>query len=210
MPIKETLSYFLEMLSELRQQVTRLRDLGRVDAARAEIDAALKRYTGSNLELLRALPRDQLLNLLMSGGRLDADKTFFIAEMLVLESELGGVPLEHHLKALTLYLEAFESEDELFGPYGDRLSLLTQQLDGDLPTELGLRAFEVCAAAGAYARAEDVLFSLLEGGDNGELLARGQSFYLELLRRSDDALEAGGLPRDEVEESLRELNRRMP
>ncbi|MDQ3460312.1 MAG: DUF6483 family protein, partial [Deinococcota bacterium] len=56
--------------------------------------------------------------------------------------------------------------------------------------------------------AEDVLFSLLEAAPDELLLEQGRSFYRTLLSLDDDSLEAGGLPRDEVEEGLGELERR--
>lgn len=54
--------------------------------------------------------------------------------------------------------------------------------------------------------AEDALFKVLDlAGDNPDVIQRGMRFYDALLSRTDDELEAGGLPREEVEESRREL-----
>jgi hypothetical protein len=64
---------------------------------------------------------------------------------------------------------------------------------------------------GAFARAEDVLFKLLEAEpENTALHSEGRAFYERLLRESDASLEAGNLPRKEVEAGLAELGTRMP
>ena len=63
---------------------------------------------------------------------------------------------------------------------------------------------------GAFARAEDVLFKLLEAEpDNTALQSEGRAFYERLLRESDRSLEAGNLPRKEVEDGLEELAARI-
>lgn len=71
-------------------------------------------------------------------------------------------------------------------------------------SELG--AMQYAAAAGKYGRAEDALFKALAlAPGQPELLELGEQFYLQLLERTDAELEAGGLPRDEVQDSLAEL-----
>jgi hypothetical protein len=52
---------------------------------------------------------------------------------------------------------------------------------------------------GAYARAEDALFSWVAGG-SPDAVAAGSAFYEHLAGVSDADLEAGDLPRDEVDE----------
>jgi tetratricopeptide (TPR) repeat protein len=62
--------------------------------------------------------------------------------------------------------------------------------------------------AGRYAQGEDALFKVLRlVGPDPRVVARGKAFY-EALQKLDDAqLDAGNLPRDEVEESLGQLLR---
>ena len=58
---------------------------------------------------------------------------------------------------------------------------------------------------GAYAAAEDVLFDMLEDDDSDAARATGREFYSRMLSLTDDELEAGELPRDEVTEGLARL-----
>lgn len=58
-----------------------------------------------------------------------------------------------------------------------------------------------------FDRAENALFTVLEVvPGHPEVIRRGQEFYQAILQLSDDELEQGGLPRDEAEESLEEIN----
>ena len=61
---------------------------------------------------------------------------------------------------------------------------------------------------GAYARAEDILFILLEEQpDNPALISEAKLFYERLPRQSDTALEEGNLPREEVKEGFAEIQK---
>lgn len=73
-----------------------------------------------------------------------------------------------------------------------------------LTAQMNLVAF--CERSGDFAGAEDAIFKVLKlVGPQPEVLARGRQLYRELLKKDDAELIAGNLPRDEVEESLAEL-----
>ncbi len=62
----------------------------------------------------------------------------------------------------------------------------------------------------AFAAAEDALFKALEiVGDNVQILERGKMFYETCRKMADNVLEAGNLPRAEVEESYKEISERL-
>jgi hypothetical protein len=84
---------------------------------------------------------------------------------------------------------------------------LMERLDpADLPPitfELLLHHFE---SVGQYDEAENVLLAHIDADDeNPEAVAFGQDFYRRLLLKPDATLEAGGLPRLEVEDGLAQL-----
>ncbi len=61
-----------------------------------------------------------------------------------------------------------------------------------------------------FADAEDALWNALDvAGDHPQLLARGRAFYEQCRKQADARLEEGGLPRDEVEEGLEEVEERI-
>jgi hypothetical protein len=61
-----------------------------------------------------------------------------------------------------------------------------------------------------FAKAEDALFAMLEAEPgNAGLVEFGVAFYERLRGQSDAALEAGNLPRSELEASLAELRKQL-
>jgi hypothetical protein len=63
---------------------------------------------------------------------------------------------------------------------------------------------------GAFAKAEDALFDLLEAEPgNSDALEFGIAFYERLRGQSDMALAKGNLPRQELEAGLAELRQRQ-
>ncbi len=100
----------------------------------------------------------------------------------------------------------------------DEAAAISGALAEDFPEETGhwaaphyvaaqLNLLAVHEAAGRFDKAEDALFRALAIEPPGveEIVARGRAFYASLLGRSDDELRDGGLPREEVRESLEEL-----
>jgi hypothetical protein len=62
---------------------------------------------------------------------------------------------------------------------------------------------------GAFGKAEDVLFAMMESEPNEPgLVSFGIAFYQRLAGKSDVSLNDGNLPRTEVESGLAELERR--
>jgi hypothetical protein len=62
------------------------------------------------------------------------------------------------------------------------------------------KLFAYYEQAGKYDEAEDVVFDLV--ATNTEYRSLAVSFFERLLKKSDEELQAGGLTREEVHESL--------
>lgn len=111
------------------------------------------------------------------------------------------------LGALDLCLETDTGEEsEPLPPEIPTVADLVTALDGyALPPAIHLRLFRYYEMNGDYADAEDLLFEMLDAeADSPELQTLAVEFYRRLLTYSDDALEAGNLPRAEVEAGLAE------
>jgi hypothetical protein len=118
---------------------------------------------------------------------------------------------EFYLKALHLLLGVLSQEDAAgfpeFVPGVE--AIVTALQDQPLPVETLAMLMRHYEATGQFAKAEDALFSILDGaGADPEVIGFGRGFYERLLRRSDASLAAGNLPRGEAEQGLNELNRR--
>jgi hypothetical protein len=212
-PLKDDLiQRTIEQLDDTLREAVRL-GAGAYEAAILEIDAMYKRHLGGTRQLVHSLASEQLLEILSSAGPLDHEKTYLIASLLRAEAELietQQLAARLRCKALDLFLEAEVAGLSLEGGTA-RIGELQSALAGrDLPAATLWRLFDFQKLQERYAGAEDVLFELLERfGSTADLIQRGRAFYQELLGLSDEVLEAGGLPRDEVEEGLQMLQEQL-
>ena len=120
------------------------------------------------------------------------------AQMLVHTAMIHGADDAHQ--------EAFDFASEAT-MLGQLLLEVTEQEEAlELYLNAQLLVMQNARNLGRFADAEDALFKTLAlAPGQPELVAMGEQFYEALLERSDEELEAGGLPRDEVLESLGEL-----
>lgn len=214
--------YVLRMIEEFMQALARLRSLKqsqRWAEAGDELDAEFKKLIGEGAESVGRLSETDLLARLMQGGptHLVRDKTLLLATLLTEAGEVASAEprLEEsrgcYLKALHLLL-AVLGRDEVFEWPGfvPKVELLRERLrDGPLPLRTHALLMQHYERTGAFAKAEDELFALLDAEpDNEAIVNLGLAFYQRLLARSDATLAAANLPRAEVEDGLKQLKSR--
>jgi len=218
MPIRDDL--ILRMLDSVGAVIARLitgRAPDDLQVAERELAAAYVQLTGSGRELVGRLSSEQLLAILGAPASFNRERGYVLARLLEADARLSEVEATaagadagtagdervaaRRLKALDLYLEAARAgldEEDL----EERIRGLEQALGGlELPEPSFWRVFDHRAGVGRFAEAEDLLFEgIARFGGGAELAARGRAFYRELQGLPDESLEAGELPRDEVEE----------
>jgi len=198
--------------------------LGRVTEALDESDkalAAIDRFGySSEASVLRLAALQGRAMLHAAAGTHEAAWACF-EEALVYGSELvvqGVTMAQELLTQVRLTLAELRADQ---GDHGIAQEVATEAAEeawdrveeGDeraLPQYLNaqFKLVGICHACGDFARAEDALFRVLKLiGPQPEVLSRGRVFYQELLTLDDATLEAGNLPRDEVEESLADIER---
>lgn len=209
MPQKDDFLMRLQEPLELaREQAQERAQAGDLKGALLTLHAMQRRVVGLDSDLVARLSSTDLLLLLGPGGLPDLEKTVQCAELLRAEFELlsaqgrGDPALAD--KALELYLYALEAEPGFVPDYRGALEGLAQAPGGALTPATQARLVELYAQAGAFADAENWLYRWQER-DPEAAQARAEAFYRELLTLEDDALERGGLPRNEVEEGLATL-----
>ena len=178
------------------------------------IDEAFRQSLGLTSGLINSLPEETLLGILSPAGELNVELCFFVATLLKTEGDIFANldkqddSYYRHLKALNLFLELF-----LHGKSIDELDLfpniddLVQKLEEyELPLQTSQKLFRYYEKAGRYAKAEDVLFEVLEGdAPTRDMVTEGIAFYQRLLAKSDDELLLGNLLRNELAEGLRQV-----
>lgn len=209
-----------DFLSRLQAELARtlegarqLHNGGETAAALATLHETQRSMVGLDHELLRRLGSADLLVLLGGTGSPDVEKCLQCAELLAAEHELradlGEDDSAQAHKALELYLSALAAEPGLAPHYGERLGMLTRSLGYAAPLATQKQLVDAYLHAGRFDEAENWLYRLLNA-EPEVAQARAEAFYRELLALADGTLEAGGLPRAEVEEGLANVTRRAP
>jgi len=205
--------------------LSRKGDIGSVEAQslRTEMEALYPIFLGTSAGLLRRLSIEDILGVMRSAGYVDGERAYLLGALFEAEAELviaenaaayeeGAYPEATSLRARALDLILEAGIEELGEPDIPqrverlRLAVATQPR----PVTSWARLHSYLAASGSYAQAEDALFAWSSALEEADLETDdaawrhvadvGGSFYLALAELDDAALEAGGLPRAEVEE----------
>jgi Family of unknown function (DUF6483) len=185
-------------------------------------DQAYRPLLGVGSTALPFLSDEQLLDMLRPGGSPDHRRWPVLAQLLAVEADVHerrGARVE----ALARWRRAMLLLNELGGEPQREPALaadVARRLrDYRLRPATRVQVARLYESAGRYADAEDTLFEGLDDAADDaadanpapdavatdELVDASIAFYRRLLAFDDEALAAGGLPRDEVLEALAEL-----
>ena len=210
--------YLLRMIQQLSGVLARIAGLragGRDDEALDEIGDAYGRFAGLNPSLIHTLGEEDLVALLRARGGLDPQRTYVLAELLREEAEIFAArdrpdeAIPRDRKALRLYLEVLPDLDDLSSPPDlTGLDAVLARLDAtDIPAAARAPLLRYYEVTGRYDQVENLLFDLLDDATvEEEAAGLARDFYLRLLALPDAMLDAGNLPREEVEEGLARLS----
>jgi tetratricopeptide (TPR) repeat protein len=188
---------------------------GRRGEALGMFEEAYKPLVGVSGRVVAALDEQQLLTLMTSGSAPDPRRIGVAVELLIAEADLQAEEGQQQLAAanyrralgLAAYLASHLGrlpDRELARKLADRAGTLA------LTPGQRLHLARLHEALGQYADAEDIVFDILDDDpDATEAVDHGIGLYQRLLALSDDELEAGNLPRDEVRAALTELLRKQ-
>jgi len=219
--------YILRMIEQMGVgwaallRVAGFRQAQRYAQAEQLLDQTLRRSLGLDGGALDRLSAEELIGLVRlarSAGARDevtSEKLLLLAALARERAALHAAQPEperersadYAMKALQIFLTVLLEED----PDAERASAaigpLTEQLAGyALPPTVKDLLWQYHEQIGAFAKAEDWLFALLD--EEPQSLARGVAFYERLARHPDELLARGDLPRDEVATGLAELRAR--
>lgn len=216
--------YILKKIAEFVQtlmKISRLAQGKEWREAGALIDQEFDRLIGAGVETVAQLSETELLARVLQSDstHLARLKSFMLVALLKQAGELAarrGDPEASRrcfLKGLHLLLDTLSrGEVEEWPDFVPKVEAYLTEWPGDEPLPprtlvLLMRHYE---QTGQFAKAEDALFVLLDlDPGNAELLQFGIDFYRRLGNQNDEALAAGGLPRDEVMEGMEKLERRL-
>ena len=216
--------YILRMIEEFMQALSRMRALKqgqRWAEAGDELDAEFRKLIGDSTQSTTRLSETDLLTKLMQGGptHLVRDKTLMLTTLL---TEAGDVAAAEgreaesracYLKALHLLLDVLSHDEVCECPeFVPKVEMLLAALRSSaLPVRTQAMLMQHYERTGAFAKAEDALFAMHEAEPDNQAIAEfGIAFYQRLLGHNDTTLVAGGLPRLEAEDGLKQLQARAP
>jgi hypothetical protein len=211
--------YLLRMIQEFAEALSRIRRraaAGQYDEAVGELDRAFLEFIGTGADAISRLSETELLAQLTLN-----EPTHVVRQkslmLIALLQEAGQLHIAGHrdaqghvcwIKALDMSLRLqMQDTDFQLPEFVPKIEMLHEQLrEVPIPLRTLAALWRHCEHIGAYGKAEDTMFSLLEAEpDNDALLSEAKLFYERLLRQSDQTLKAGNLPRKEVVSGLAEL-----
>lgn len=185
-----------------------------------------KRLFGLHPNVAKALSERDLVELLRREGEATREKLLILGKLLQEEADLSDMldrsSEAHRLRLKSLHVlltAASEPQTEQWLDIPGEVGRLLEQLEGyTLPMTTKQLLWTYYGSFSEFAKAEDVLFELLEQFEDqgegaseayGALLEEAVAHYEQLLTLDSETLEAGRLPVDEVQESLEEIKERL-
>jgi hypothetical protein len=210
------------MIEELRRilaAIVALKEERRWQEVEGTLEEQFQRLVGADASEAIGLSETDLSARLIQGEATQfvREKTLFLIRLFKEAGDAAAAqdrPDEgraFYLKGLNLLLGILaEHETSEHPDYVPPVEIFTVALsDAHLPARTQVMLMRHHERKGEFGKAEDALFALLDAAPGSrEVLDFGISFYERLRGQSDAALEAGNLPRQELESGLAELQER--
>jgi hypothetical protein len=211
--------FIIRMIEELGRALAQIRALrhgSQSEAAIQVIDAECEKFVALGVKGILGLSETELVAR-VSEGQLAQTVHFRTLSVVTLLCEAAAISndegreeeaREIHLKALRLLLEVLSREDPLeFPEFVPKVESILRALQSKpLPAETQTMLMRHYEATGQFAKAEDCLFTIIDDvGPNPAIAGFGRAFYERILRRTDQALAEGDLPRGEAKQGLEDF-----
>ncbi len=214
---KDYIMRMIEQFSNVLAQIIFNREIKKYELAESEIQKAYKDLLGSDREFILSLSDDTILQLFKSSSDTGYERCVFIAELLneeaqIVESKGGSARIASDLYSKTFSVLAqviIESKYWRQEYYLQKLNDLAEKIhQNDIPAKTQFKLFRFYEISGSFAKAENILFALIEL-QYPVIFIEGEQFYQRLLKRTDEELCAGNLPRDEVNDGLQIIRKKI-
>jgi tetratricopeptide (TPR) repeat protein len=201
----------IEQVGRMLAQIVGLAKGGRGDEALEMFDEAYKPLVGVGSRVVAVLDDGQLIDLLTSGSNPDMRRVALALQLLIAEAGLyrgagqaGEAALRYRRAVALAGCLAARSERLLDRDLAAGLLERAEELELTDPQRLAVA--RVLEALGSYADAEDALFELIDDRpDDPGPVDEAIAFCQRLRPLDPEELEAGGLTRQEVDDTLAEL-----
>ena len=174
------------------------------------IDVSGKQLLGLNPDLVKSMDGEELIRLFTIKEETDYEKCLIMAVLLYEQAvvnkntqKLERDIFNAYLKSFLLFKTAFKNNElKLEKDLAKAFECCEHLLSFELNDAVMFEIFSFYKLEKQFAKAEDVLFMLLEKNRN-EAKVTALRFYNDLLKFDDAELKKGNLPREEVLEGLK-------
>ena len=213
----EEKDYIMNMIRQFTNAIASIMGLkaeNKIEESQEVLTDILKDFTGLNYEVLEALPYEILIHKVSGSRQTNAVKCLLLAELLNQQADIYKIKGELsrarnlYLKSLNIMINVILNGDN---SVSEQNQAKVNKLIGiigrfDVPKDSALLLFQYYELTKSYAKAEDVLFKLIDKAElNNDLLAKGMAFYERLINIDQTELQKGNLPIEEVLEGLANL-----
>lgn len=210
-------NYTKKMIEEFTSFIKKIQELNKNGKNPfPEINEAYKRFFGISSSFASTISTVDLIKILTTNMVPDGNKLIIAANLLLEEGKIHEKNNDitnafyKYEKAFSLiYVIFFNDFECIVNNYkqisAEIVSLLTEY---ELDERTTFKVFNYYNITGNYAKADEYIFELVNNfsdEDKYKYKSEAVNFYNNLLTKSDEELENGSLSRDEVKESLKEI-----
>lgn len=196
----------MKELSEIITKVLKSNDSEQLEESRQMVNEAFKKLLGLNSELAGSLSYYDLMKLVGAYESAEAMKFVILAQLLKLDADMykaegeGIRSFNIYLKSLNVYINAVLLDSDCLEQGEEKIEEIIMEIEEyELPNESRILMLKYYELVNKFDKAEDILFDLLDDSDNEKsILEEGINFYERLLEKSEEQLEDGNLPCEEV------------
>ncbi|MBN1669180.1 MAG: hypothetical protein JW862_18945 [Anaerolineales bacterium] len=203
------LRLLIASIGEMLARVLALTRAGQFQQARAEIDQRLEELLGVQADLVRRLADDKIVEMLTLQDYLDTASLFSVAELFYVDGQLllaqgdRGGGRARLGRSLNLHLEVAFADNEKFPGSSQRVDELSDLLGQELSEETLFSLAGYFEQVGKYRRADQAWQILLAITPyQADIRNEQKDFHRRLLELPDEALQAGGVSRVELQRWL--------
>lgn len=213
----EEKDYFMKMIKEFTTAIGRIMGLkadNKIEASQEVLIETLKYFTDLSIEVIEALPYEILIHKVSGSRQINTEKYLMLGELLTQQADIyeakGEKPRARnlYLKSLNILMNILFNDDNSVSEQNqNKVKELIEKIGWfNVPNESKLLLVRYYELTKNYAKAEDMLYNLIETNEaNKDILAKGIAFYERLTNKDQAELEQGNLPIDEVLEGLANL-----
>lgn len=208
--------YSAKISEEFISLIKEIKDIKTLDSsALSLIDSSFKKFTGISSGFANSVSEENLLEHIKKDGKIQGLHCAIISALLYEEGRLydsaGNISeaAKRYFKGFSIILNIFtlELDCEIEGYETIAKNLAEAVETFDLIPEEQKKIFAYYNLTGAYSKAEDYLYNLLETEEEHSFAEKTlKQFYSDLLTKTDEELINGNLPRSEIVEALNELH----